>query len=97
MEHGELMTEGFEVGLNCAAAVAILACRKNIKPRTSYRCRSTGILAAPEQQQVALAGARNRSTTCSEATLTEILSVQPTPKNADCDSPAPQNYAKTQI
>jgi hypothetical protein len=25
MEHGELMTEGFEVGLNCAAAAAILA------------------------------------------------------------------------
>jgi hypothetical protein len=36
------------------------------------------------------ASGRNRSTTCSKATLTEILSVQPTPKNADCDSPAPQ-------
>jgi hypothetical protein len=37
-------------------------------------------LADPEQQQPALAGARNSSTTCSKATLTEILSVQPTPQ-----------------
>jgi hypothetical protein len=36
---------------------------KNFSTRASYRRRSTGILAAPEQQPT-LAGARNRSTTC---------------------------------
>jgi len=39
-------------------------CRKNFSARTSWRYRSAGILAAPEQEQPALAGARNSSTTC---------------------------------
>ena len=47
-------------------------CRKNFSARASCRCRSAGILAAPEQQQPTLAGARNSSTTCSKASFMPI-------------------------
>jgi hypothetical protein len=39
-------------------------CWKTSAQRASCRCRSAGILAAPEQQHPTLAGTRNSSTTC---------------------------------
>ena len=51
--------------MNCAAAAVIMALAGKTSTQGRHvRCRNAGTLAAPWQQQPALAGARNSSTTC---------------------------------
>jgi hypothetical protein len=64
MQRGELMTECFELGLNCAAAVAILALAGKTSSQGHHVAAAAGILATPWQRQPPMAVARNRSTTC---------------------------------
>jgi hypothetical protein len=50
--------QGFEVGVNCAAAAVIMALAGKTSTQGRHvRCRNAGTLAAPWQQQPALAGA----------------------------------------